>query len=112
MDFQKLTNDTLKSPAGRWSLKRIMSLVIFNIVLFLTAYIILSDMILEREINRYAIDALNSLLLFEFSLLGLTEATKKIMNRAPRDESNDDLGCETPKFPHKKDKDEENLPME
>jgi hypothetical protein len=42
---------------------------------------VISDKILEKEVNRYAIDVFNSLLVFETLLMGLSETSKKFANK-------------------------------
>lgn len=82
----QLINDVLK-PTGKWSIKRIMAVIVLFYVLFLGTFIVVSDKILEREVNRYAIDVFNSLLAFEAILLGLTEFGKRILDKfKPKEE--------------------------
>lgn len=84
--LNKLVDDTLKTPMGKWSRKSLMILTTFIFVLLLGTFITVSDKILDKEVNRYAIDIFNSLLLFEISLLGINEVSKKILNKPPLDE--------------------------
>ena len=76
----KLINDTLKIK-GKYSRKSITILVTFVFILSLGTFIVVSDKILEREVNRYAIDVFDSLLLFLATLMGLTEFGKKFENK-------------------------------
>lgn len=77
----KLINDTLKNKDGIWSRKSLTIFVTFVFVLVLGTFIVISDKILDKEVNRYSIEVFNSLLLFEMSLLGLTEISKKFLNK-------------------------------
>lgn len=78
--MKKLINDTLKIN-GKWSRKSLTVLVTFVFILMLGTFIVISDKILAKEVNRYAIDVFNSLLLFETLLMGLSEASKKFVNK-------------------------------
>jgi len=77
----KLIDDTLKNKDGIWSRKSLTILVTFIFVLLLGTFIVISDKILQKEVNHYAIDVFNSLLLFLTALLGITEVSKKILNK-------------------------------
>jgi hypothetical protein len=78
--MKKIINDTLKEQ-GKYSRKSITVLVTFVFILALGTFIVVSDKILEKEVNRYAIDVFNSLLVFLTLLMGLTEAGKKLVNK-------------------------------
>jgi di/tricarboxylate transporter len=78
--MKKLINDTLKEK-GKYSRKSLTVLVTFLFILALGSFIVISDKILEKEVNRYAIDVFNSLLVFLTLLMGLTEAGKKLLNK-------------------------------
>jgi hypothetical protein len=78
--MKKLINDTLKEK-GKYSRKSLTVLVTFLFILALGTFIVISDKILEKEVNRYAIDVFNSLLVFLTLLMGLTEAGKKLLNK-------------------------------
>lgn len=78
--MKKIINDTLKIN-GRWSRKSLTILTTFVFILALGAFIVVSDKILEKEVNRYAIDVFNSLLVFLSLLMGLSEASKKFINK-------------------------------
>ena len=54
--MKKILNDTLKGPSGRYSRKSLTMLTSFSISIILGLYIVFSDRILNKEINRYAID--------------------------------------------------------
>lgn len=75
-----IINDTLKTR-GKWSMKRLTAFVVMFFVLLLGTFIVLSDKVLEREVNRYAIDVFNSLLIFEATLMGISEFGKKLVNK-------------------------------
>lgn len=78
--LSKIVDDTLKSN-GKWSRKSLTIFVTFLSVIILGTFIVISDKILEKEVNRYAIDVFNSLLLFLSVMMGLSEASKKIVNK-------------------------------
>lgn len=62
-------------------MKRLTAFVVMFFVLLLGTFIVLSDKVLEREVNRYAIDVFNSLLIFEATLMGISEFGKKLVNK-------------------------------
>ena len=78
--MKKVINDTLKTN-GKWSRKSLTILTTFVFILALGTFIVISDKILEKEVNRYAIDVFNSLLVFLSLLMGLSEASKKFINK-------------------------------
>jgi hypothetical protein len=78
--MKKLINDTLKTN-DKWSRKSLTILTTFIFILFLGTFIVISDKILEKEVNRYAIDVFDSLLIFLSVLMGLSEVSKKIMDK-------------------------------
>jgi hypothetical protein len=78
--MKKLINDTLKTN-DKWSRKSLTILTTFIFILALGTFIVISDNILEKEVNRYAIDVFNSLLVFETLLMGLSETSKKFANK-------------------------------
>lgn len=87
--MSKLLNDLLKSPTnGKYSRKSVIIIITFIFTLLLGAFIVLSDKVLEREINRYGIDVFNSLLLFLATMLGLSVADKKLPHKidSPKEE--------------------------
>jgi len=77
----KLIDDTLKNKDGIWSRKSIMILITFVFVLLLGTFIVVSDKVLDKPVNIYAIDVFNSLLLFLATMTGIAEASKKILNK-------------------------------
>lgn len=78
--IKNIINDTLKSR-GKWSMKRLTAFVVMVFVLALGVFIVISDKILDREVNRYAIDVFQSLLFFEAALMGINEFGKKLENK-------------------------------
>ncbi len=78
--MKKVINDTLKTN-GKWSRKSLTILTTFVFILALGTFIVISDKILEKEVNRYAINVFDSLLVFESLLMGLSEASKKFINK-------------------------------
>lgn len=83
--FNKIIDDTLKVKSN-WSMKRLVSFITFKFVLVLGVFIVVSDIFLEKEINRYSLDVFNSLLLFLATLMGITEFGKKITNKENKEE--------------------------
>lgn len=85
----KLIDDLLKTPEGKWSRKSIIIFITFKFVILLGTFIVVSDKILEKEVNRYSIDVFNSLLLFLAASMGISEASKKILNKEKPPQEND-----------------------
>ena len=83
--IKNIINDTLKSR-GKWSMKRLTAFVVMLFVLALGVFIVISDKILDREVNRYAIDVFQSLLFFEAALMGINEFGKKLENKEQKTE--------------------------
>ena len=78
--IKNIINDTLKTR-GKWSMKRLTAFVVINFVLVLGTFIVISDKILDREVNRYAIDVFQALLVFLATLMGIAEFGKKLENK-------------------------------
>ena len=78
--IKNIINDTLKTR-GKWSMKRLTAFVVINFVLVLGTFIVISDKILDREVNRYAIDVFQALLVFLATLMGIAEFGKKLANK-------------------------------
>ena len=78
--IKNIINDTLKTR-GKWSMKRLTAFVVINFVLVLGTFIVLSDKVLDREVNRYAIDVFQALLVFLATLMGIAEFGKKLANK-------------------------------
>ena len=83
--IKNIINDTLKSR-GKWSMKRLTIFLVLFLTLILGAFIVLSDLVLKVEVNKYAIDAFQSLLFFESALMGITEFGKKMTNKETKTE--------------------------
>lgn len=57
-------------------------------IITLGSFIVVSDLILDVELNRYAVDIFDGMLLFEMGLLGLSEAGKKFINKVEQPDEN------------------------
>ena len=86
--INKIIDDTLKSR-GKWSMKRLTAFVVVLFILILGSFIVLSDLVLEKEVNKYSIEVFNSLLIFEATLMGIAEFGKKITNKELKTEEID-----------------------
>lgn len=86
--INKIIDDTLKSR-GKWSMKRLTAFVVVLFILILGSFIVLSDLVLEKEVNKYSIEVFNSLLIFEATLMGISEFGKKITNKELKTEEID-----------------------
>lgn len=78
--MKKIFEDTLKSN-GKWSRKSLTTITTFMFVLALGTFIVISDKILDKPVNIYAITVFQSLLIFLGTLMGITEASKKFTNK-------------------------------
>ena len=78
--IKNIINDTLKSR-GKWSMKRLTIFLVLFLTLILGAFIVLSDLVLKVEVNKYAQGIFDSLLLFLATLMGVTEFGKKLTNK-------------------------------
>ena len=78
--IKNIIDDTLKSR-GKWSMKRLTILVVLIFTLNLGAFIVLSDLVLKTEVNKYASGIFDSLLIFLATLMGIAEFGKKITNK-------------------------------
>jgi hypothetical protein len=76
----KLTDDILKSN-GKYSRKSIAVALSFLAAITIGAFIVVSDLFLHQEVNRYSIEVFQSLLLFTATLLGIAEGGKKFINK-------------------------------
>ena len=85
LKIKNIINDTLKSR-GKWSMKRLTAFVVMVFVLALGVFIVVSDLVLKVEVNRYAIDVFQSLLFFEAALMGINEFGKKLENKETKTE--------------------------
>jgi hypothetical protein len=59
----------------------VYSFIILIFVLLLAAFIVISDKVLEKALNPYAIEIFNSLLMFLGLLIGVAVVDKKITNK-------------------------------
>ena len=82
---KNIIDDTLKSR-GKWSMKRLTAFVVINFILALGTFIVISDLVLKQEINRYSVEIFNSLLIFEATLMGIAEFGKKLTDKSPKTE--------------------------
>lgn len=74
--MKEILESTLKSPSGKWSRKSLTLFTSFTISIILGAYIVASDFILAKEINKYAIEVFNGFMLLVAALTGATVADK------------------------------------
>lgn len=72
----RLIDDTLKSPDGKWSRKSLTMLVSFVICVILGGYIVVSDKVLDQEVNQYAIEVFDSFMILVATLSGVTVLDK------------------------------------
>jgi uncharacterized membrane protein (DUF373 family) len=70
--MNKILNDTLKGPSGKYSRKSLTMFVSFIISIILGTYIVFSDKILNKEINKYSIDVFYGFLMLTGGLSGVT----------------------------------------
>lgn len=78
--MKKLIEDTLMTN-GKWSRKSLTTITTFIFVLILGTFIVISDKILDKPVNIYAISVFQSLLVFLGALMGITEVSKKVANK-------------------------------
>ncbi len=78
--MKKLLTDTLQTN-GKWSKKSLTILTTHIIMISLSTFVVISDILLDKIVNPYAIQIITALLGFEILLLGLTEAGKKFTNK-------------------------------
>ncbi len=86
----KLFKDTLQGPNGKWSRKSLTMFVSFAISIILGFYIVISDYILNEEINRYAIEVFSGFLILTGALSGVTVFDKFYGSGRGRGRNNDD----------------------
>ena len=67
-------------------MKRLTIFLVLFLTLFLGAFIVLSDLVLKVEVNKWASGVFDSLLLFLATLIGVTEFGKKITNKETKTE--------------------------
>lgn len=83
--MRKIIEDTLKEN-GRWSRTSLTTLISFSFMLIIGIFIVMSDSVLNVEINRYAIDVFDTMVLFVGALTGFNITDKKIPNKVKRHE--------------------------
>ena len=76
----KLLNDILKEN-NAYSIKRVTAFVVIILNLLLGAFIVISDKILTKVVNPYAIQVFNSLLAFVGVLITASVVDKKVTNK-------------------------------
>lgn len=81
--MRKIIEDTLKEN-GRWSRTSLTMVVSFIFMLIVGVFIVMSDSVLNVEINRYAIDVFDTMVLFVGALAGFNITDKKIPNKVDR----------------------------
>lgn len=72
MKLNKIIDDTLKNPNGKWSRKSLTMLVSFMMCILIGTYIVISNYITETEINKYAIEVFYGFLLLSGGTSALT----------------------------------------
>lgn len=75
-----LLNDILKEN-GIYSQKRVYAFIVLILTLLLGAFIVVSDKILDKVVNPYAIQVFDSLLLFLGVLISAAVVDKKLTNK-------------------------------
>ena len=75
--MNKILNDLLKSPTGKYSRKSFIILVTFFFTIALGTYIVLAEVL-----NVYASGIFDSLLIFLSVLVGASISDKKIINKS------------------------------
>lgn len=83
MGVKKVLTDILKS-GGRYSIKRVYSAIVLIYSMMFATYIVVSDYILKEEINRYAIEVLELMVLFTGGLIGMDEFQKKLVDKTAK----------------------------
>lgn len=83
MGLKKVLTDILQS-GGRYSIKRVYSAIVLIYSMMFATYIVISDYILKEEINRYAIEVLELMILFTGGLIGMDEFQKKLVDKTSK----------------------------
>jgi uncharacterized membrane protein YhaH (DUF805 family) len=78
--MSKLIDDLLKEN-GKWSKKAFIMWFLVFLNSILGAFIVISDKILDKEINVYAFQVFSALLVFLTPLIIVAEVTKKFSNK-------------------------------
>lgn len=77
----KVLKDISEELKGVYSIKRVSALIILTFDLLLGTFIVISDKILEKEVNPYAIQIFNSLLAAFLTLVVASVVDKKLTNK-------------------------------
>jgi hypothetical protein len=78
--LEKIINDTLKSPNGRWSRKSLTTLSSWIMAIMSGAFITISDYFLSKEINSYAIQVFYGFLMLSGGTTAMT-VYEKLKNK-------------------------------
>lgn len=84
-EIQSIINDTLKAPNGKWSRKSLTMFSSWVMAIFSGIFILISDSLLSKEINRYAIDVFYGFLLLAGGTSAMT-VWDKIRNKPTKEE--------------------------
>lgn len=84
--LKKVINDTLKEN-GKWSRTSLTTLISFLFMITVGIYIVISDSVLNVEINRYAIDVFDTMVVLVGTMTGFIITDKKITNKVNRYEN-------------------------
>lgn len=76
----KLLNDILKEN-NIYSQKRVYAFIVLLFTLILGAFIVVSDKVLDKVVNPYAIQVFNALLTFLAVLISAAVVDKKLTNK-------------------------------
>lgn len=76
----KLLNDILKEN-GTYAQKRVYAFIVLILTLLLGAFIVVSDKVLDKVVNPYAIQVFDSLLMFLGLLVSVSVVDKKLINK-------------------------------
>jgi uncharacterized membrane protein YhaH (DUF805 family) len=85
--MSKLIDDLLKEN-GKWSKKAFIMWFLVFLNSILGAFIVISDKILDKEINVYAFQVFSALLVFLTPLIIVSEVTKKFVNKDKKEDGN------------------------
>ena len=80
----QILKDLLKH-GEKFGRKSFMLITSFIFMLILGTFIVISDSVINVEINRYAIDVFDTLNLFVLALAGITVTDKKLKNKVETD---------------------------
>ena len=89
MKLNKIIDDTLKNPNGKWSRKSLTMLVSFIMCILIGTYIVISNYITETEINKYAIEVFYGFLLLSGGTSALTVYDKIKGKKKGNDDESD-----------------------